>query len=246
MQIAFRNVSNKYGTCNHYSLLILNKNIQHIFRYPFDTQKCPVELIRPSDFFNQFVMAWSQAPTIQNIKLTQFDTLTNVGYDNTSSSMTLVKVDVILCRRISYYVVSIYIPTFCLFLISIFTLFIDLSHFESTIMVALTGMLVSYTLYQSISEYFPHTSYMKMIDIWLISGLILPFFIISILIIMDFLIMKEKNKVSVIKKKKKIGGLTSKLFLKITQVILPITVGILSVIYWIAGLRHYNFACSIN
>ena len=192
-------------------------------------------------------MAWSETPTIRNIKLTQFDTLTNVWYDNSSSSMTLVKVDVILCRNISYYVVSIYIPTFCLFVISVFTLFIDSSHFESTIMVALTGMLVSYTLYQSISEYFPHTSYMKMIDIWLISGLILPFFIISILIIMDYLIMKDKNKVINIKKKKsKIGGLTPKLFLKITQVILPFIVGILCVIYWIIGLRHYNFACSIN
>ena len=51
-----------------------------------------------------------------------------------------------------------------------FTLFIDFSHFEVSIMIALTSMLVTYTLYQSISAYLPQTSYMKMIDIWLFGG----------------------------------------------------------------------------
>ena len=42
-------------------------------------------------------------------------------------------------------------------------------------MVALTTMLVLYTLYQSISEYLPHTSYLKMIDIWFIFCMVIPF-----------------------------------------------------------------------
>ena len=48
------------------------------------------------------------------------------------------------------------------------TLFIDASHFEATIMVALTSMLVMYTLYQSISATLPQTAYLKMIDYWLL------------------------------------------------------------------------------
>ena len=145
-------------------------------------------------------MDWKETPTIKNIKLAQFDTLKKVGYEN-KTDMKEVNVDVILCRNLSYYIVSIYIPTFCLFLISVFTLFIDSTHFESNIMVALTGMLVSYTLYQGISSYVPPTSYMKMIDIWLISGLIMPFFIISILIIMDYQFLKEKNQLVDLRKK---------------------------------------------
>ena len=48
---------------------------------------------------------------------------------------------------------------------AVLTMFIDESHFEATIMVALTAMLVLYTLFQSISEVMPTTSYLKLIGI---------------------------------------------------------------------------------
>ena len=105
-------------------------------------------------------------------------------------------------------------------------------------------------LYQGISNYVPPTSYMKMIDIWLISGLIIPFFIISILIIKDYEFLKEKDQV--VDLKKKIGKfsiqfqLSLKLVLKMSQIALPLIVGIGGVVYWIKGLRHYSDACSIN
>ena len=50
-------------------------------------------------------------------------------------------------------------------------------HFEATIMVSLTAMLVMYTLHQSILSQLPKTSYMKMIDIWLLYGLTIPFLV---------------------------------------------------------------------
>merc|ERR1712020_319018 len=96
-------------------------------------------------------------------------------------------------------------------MISGFTLFIDFSHFEVSIMISLTSMLVTYTLYQSVSALLPSTSYMKMIDIWLFGGLFFPFIIITILIIMDSLITKEKNQVIGMKKGIR---LNSKSFLK--------------------------------
>ena len=169
---------------------------QKNFRYPFDTQKCPLEVLRPRSFNNQFVMKWRYPPIIKKMKLTQYYVLQHLEYTNTTSPKTRIGVEITLCRKLSYYNVNIYIPTLCLILIAGFTLFIDFSHFEVNIMIALTSMLVTYTLYQSISEYLPHTSYMKMIDIWLFSGLILPFFIIATLVIMDSLIMREKNQVN--------------------------------------------------
>ena len=65
------------------------------------------------------------------------------------------------------------------------TLLIDPGRFEATIMVALTSKLVMYTLYQSVEASLPQTSYLKMIDIWLLMGLMLPFVIILILIAVD-------------------------------------------------------------
>ena len=53
------------------------------------------------------------------------------------------------------------------------TLFIDQSHFEATIMVNLTAMVVLYTLYQSISETVPKTAYLKLLDYWVIYAMII-------------------------------------------------------------------------
>ena len=86
-------------------------------------------------------------------------------------------------RRPGYHVVSIIFPTFVLMVMAELALFIDKSHFEATIMVALTIMLVLYTLYQSVSQGLPKTPYLTLIDVWLLFGLILPFFIFTILIL---------------------------------------------------------------
>ena len=213
--------------------------------FPFDTQKCPVILVIPNHFTNQFVLNWLEPPTIKpNIKLTQYEVLHSFEYPENISSPGRIEVKVLFCRKLSYHIMNIYLPTLCLAIIAGLTLIIDLSHFEATIMVALTSMLVTYTLYQSISEYLPHTSYLKMIDIWLIGGLLFPFFIIAILVIMDFLVFKEKDDVTPIRNEEK-NRLTSKKFLKIMEVILIVTVTTLSVIYWIVGLYHYFFACNI-
>ena len=212
--------------------------------YPFDSQRCPIKLAIPHHFYGQFVMNWENAPTIRHMELNEYENLNELGYDDTNTSMTVVKVEIILCRKISYQIVNIYIPTLCIMMISVFTLYIDFSHFEATIMVALTSMLVMHTLYQGTSQYLPHTSYMKMIDVWLFGGLILPFLSITILIMMDYLVNNEANQVIDMKKEKKIR-FNSKLFIKSMQIFLPIFSGTFCIIYWIIGLYHHYHDCSV-
>ncbi len=106
--------------------------------------------------------------------------IVNSGSDNNE-----VEIMLILTRKYMMYMATTFLPTMSLILIAELTLFIDTSHFEATIMVALTAMLVMYTLYQSVTDSLPATSYLKMIDIWLLAGLILPFVIILILVIVD-------------------------------------------------------------
>ena len=112
-----------------------------------------MEVLRPYAFYNQFVMKWQDPPIIQKMKLTQYHVLHHLEYKNITFDNSI-EVEIILCRKLSYHIVNIYIPTLCLILITGFTLFIDFSHFEVSIMIALTSMLVTYTLYQSISLYF--------------------------------------------------------------------------------------------
>ena len=202
-----------------------------------------MEVLRPYAFYNQFVMKWQDPPIIQKMKLTQYHVLQHLEYKNITFDDSI-EVEIILCRKLSYHIVNIYIPTLCLILITGFTLFIDFSHFEVSIMIALTSMLVTYTLYQSISLYLPNTSYMKMIDIWLFGGLIFPFFIITILVIMDSLVVKEKNEVIDMRKEGEM--LKSIVFMRSMKFII-FTIGTtLCIIYWIVGLHHYYSACPIK
>ena len=175
--------------------------------------------------------------------MNKYDVVKHLEYDNDTLPKIINGVELTLCRKLSYHIVEIYIPTFALIMIAGYTLFIDFSHFEVTIMIALTSMLVLYTLYQSISQHLPHTSYMKMIDIWLLGGLIFPFIIITILVIMDLLVTNEKNQVIDMTKEGKM--LKSTIFIRSMQVML-ITIGsILCVIYWVFGLYHHYSLCPI-
>ena len=92
-----------------------------------------------------------------------------------SRSSNYLEVEFTLKRIYNFYVATTYLPSICLIIAAEITLFIDESHFEATTMVALTAMLVIFTMYESISSKLPQTSYLKMIDVWLLPNLIIPF-----------------------------------------------------------------------
>ena len=200
---------------------------------------------RPEHLYEQFVLKWSDdIPKIQKIQMTQYNVVGYLEYENTTSPKTVIGVKIILCRKLDYYIMNIYIPTFCLIIIAGMTLFIDYSHFEVNIMVALTSMLVTYTLYQSISDNLPNTAYMKMIDIWLFGGLTFPFFIVTILVVMDSLIMREKDKVIDMSNEGN-RRLKSTIFMNSMQVMVSTLGSTLFVTYWVVGLNHYYTSCPL-
>ena len=164
----------------------------------------------------------------------------HLEYNAKDSNQELIEVRIVLQRILTNHITSTFLPTLCIIIIAGLTLFIDVRHFEATIMVALTSMLVMYTLYQSISETLPHTAYMKMIDIWLFCGLIFPFVIICALTMLDYMIIKENDKITNIAgENKQIWN--SKTALKSMQIILPTITGIGLFSYWVYGIYMYNF-----
>ena len=75
-----------------------------------------------------------------------------------------------------HHVFVTFAPTLVLMIVTQLTLFVDYEeHFDGTIMVHLTTMLVMYTLYASVSSSMPNTAYLKFIDIFMLYGLVLPF-----------------------------------------------------------------------
>ena len=80
-----------------------------------------------------------------------------------------------LKRKVVTELVTTYFPTILLLLITFTTIFFDKDLFGDAIAVNLTIMLVMTTIFTSKIEELPPTSDMKMIDIWLISCLVIPF-----------------------------------------------------------------------
>ena len=80
-----------------------------------------------------------------------------------------------LKRKVSTELLTTYLPTILLLLITFTTIFFDKDLFGDVIAVNLTIMLVMTTIFTSKIEELPPTSDMKMIDIWLICCLVIPF-----------------------------------------------------------------------
>ena len=80
-----------------------------------------------------------------------------------------------LKRKVATELLTTYLPTILLLLITFVTIFFDRDLFGDAIAVNLTIMLVMTTIFTSKIEELPPTSDMKMIDIWLIFCLVVPF-----------------------------------------------------------------------
>ena len=80
-----------------------------------------------------------------------------------------------LKRKVVTELLTTYLPTILLLLITYTTIFFDKELFGDNIAVNLTIMLVMTTIFTSKIEELPPTSDMKMIDIWLIFCLVVPF-----------------------------------------------------------------------
>ena len=105
-------------------------------------------------------------------------------YSNNSNTLV---VDISMTRMYFYHVVTTYFPTMCLQVISCLTLFIDPSHFEATVGLSMTTLLVVQTLQSTINSALPKTPYTKLIDIWLIYGMAGPFFVFLVLVGIEML-----------------------------------------------------------
>ena len=68
-------------------------------------------------------------------------------------------------------------------------------HFKTAVTLVITAMLVMYTLRGSISQDLPPTSYTKFIDVWLLYGLLVPFTILVLIVLVEHLPDDSKVKI---------------------------------------------------
>ncbi len=82
------------------------------------------------------------------------------------------------------------------------TLFFDETQLQAAICLALTVMLVMYTMYQGISASLPKTAYLKFIDVWVFFCLLVPFIVFLIEVYWELTITKNRKKMLKCNKKK--------------------------------------------
>ena len=105
--------------------------------------------------------------------LTMF-TMTKLSLTKDTKANT-VSMTLRLKRKVATELLTTYLPTILLLLITFITIFFDKDLFADAIAVNLTIMLVMTTIFTSKIEELPPTSDMKMIDMWLIFCLVVPF-----------------------------------------------------------------------
>ena len=111
-----------------------------------------------------------------------------------------IKISVVLKRLNLPYWLFVLIPSTCLVLAAEITLFIDKSHFKATVTVTLTVNLAMFTLYNTVKQTLPADPNIKLIDAWLIHGILMPITVFIILVVNELL---EAESAKVVKKSTK-------------------------------------------
>ena len=143
--------------------------------FPFDIQKCQIGLAVPHSLKNKVKLLRGNLTIspMKYIKTTWVIPTTNGS--SYSQGEEYVAFEITIRRVFFFHLATTYMPTTCLIIVSELILFLDEDHFDTIVMIALTTMLVMYTLYQGVSASLPQTTYMKYIDIWMVFGLMVPF-----------------------------------------------------------------------
>nr|XP_040579043.1 uncharacterized protein LOC121127678 [Lepeophtheirus salmonis] len=150
---------------------------------------------------NKIALIMNETLTWDPIQLLKFK-ISGLGFISCHGS-DAIRIHIILKRMFINLLWTTYLPTFCLQVVAMLTLFFPQERFETTIMITLTTTLVMYTLYQSVSFSLPATGYVKLIDTWLIFCLILLFFIFVLEVIIELCKLsttKKKNRIALFAK----------------------------------------------
>ncbi len=143
----------------------------------------------------------------------------------------ILKVSIKLKRDFTPLVLNTFLPTFILTVINQLTnYFIGYEMFEGIIAINATVLMTLASIFISVFNSMPQSTYIKMMDIWMIVTFVYPFIIIFVHTIVHVLHKGGKQK----RESNKI-----KYLLKLSQFLLPLLFLAFSLIYWIVGISMY-------
>ena len=158
--------------------------------YPFDLQKCTIVMGLRSKDVNYMeiipkLLEYTGPKDLSQYYVKEFR-MKKVLMRYMKKKQNTIVVEVILGRRLLSTILTVYVPTILLNVIGHSTNFFKDFFFEAVITVNLTVMLVLVTMFISVASSLPTTAYVKMIDIWLIFNLTIPFVEVLLHTYMDY------------------------------------------------------------
>ena len=143
--------------------------------YPFDIQICTMDLVIDGNTAKFINLLPGELNYFGSTDLAQYYIMSQEISSTNIMGKKGVKVSIQFGRRLLGTILTVYVPTILLNIIGYSTNYFKDFFFEAVVTINLTCMLVLVTLFISVSDSLPKTSYIKMIDFWLIFNLILPF-----------------------------------------------------------------------
>ncbi|CAL4071076.1 unnamed protein product [Meganyctiphanes norvegica] len=165
--------------------------------YPFDTQTCSMELTMLSASSNlvTFDEVQSTVTFVGRTSLVEYIVKgVNITVNNTLD-YSVMYVTVYLSRLSGFIMLTVYTPSAMLLVISYLTLFFRVELFQDRIMATITALLVTATIFSQAASSLPKTSYVKMLDVWLLFCIMLMVTIVFLHTIIDFLHNKRNNRI---------------------------------------------------
>ena len=176
--------------------------------YPFDVQLCTMDLIIDGNTAKFIDLLPGNLTYSGSVDMAQYYIMSHDIFTSEIKGKNGVKVSITLGRRLLGTILTVYTPTVLLNIIGHASNYFKDFFFEAVVTVNLTCMLVLVTLFINVSEGLPKTSYLKMMDFWLIFNLILPFVEVLLHTYMESL--NEDHTTQAKKKEKKEGEVYNK------------------------------------
>ncbi|KAG7176300.1 Gamma-aminobutyric acid receptor subunit beta-like 8 [Homarus americanus] len=167
-----------------------------LYYYPFDSQFCEIRIRLSTHMRDHATFSMSQgvAEYLGVIDLplysVQYVALRKHTHDD------VIFIDFVLKRRVGNAVLSIFVPTMLLLLVSWSTLFLKLEALNVRAIMSLTTLLVLYTMFANLSSSLPSTAEVKLIDVWFFFIIFLLFSNIMVHVFADQLQLHSPDNIT--------------------------------------------------
>ena len=156
--------------------------------YPFDVQDCTaeIEVAKEGRIVN---LVKNSLKYIGPSDVMQYVVTEAAGFKKNDRIVFKIS----LGRRLMSVILTTMLPTIIFTLVTISSNYYAQQHFRTIIPLNLTSLLLSVMLLVGVSARLPQTSYLKMIDVWMIFALMVPFINVLFQGYLDFLCLKLKG-----------------------------------------------------